>query len=200
MKECTICKVEKKFELFQKHKKMKDSTINQCKECRNLQCKKSYEKNSTKDKRREKYLKNRENSLECTKRWHENNKELRREYRRNYLGKRRKEEIYRLRESISNLIRMTFYNSEFIKTSKSFDILGCNIQEFKSYLESRFQDWMTFDNYGQPKDENDKRWVFDHIIPISTAKTKEDIVRLNHYTNFQPLEFMENIKKSNNLI
>jgi hypothetical protein len=41
-----------------------------------------------------------------------------------------------------------------------------------------------------PKDgifELNKSWDIDHIIPISSAKTKEDIIRLNHYTNLQPL-------------
>ena len=27
----------------------------------------------------------------------------------------------------------------------------------------------------------------DHIIPISTAKTEEEIIKLNHYSNLQPL-------------
>ena len=48
-------------------------------------------------------------------------------------------------------------------------------------------DWL---NYGNPDDgilELNKTWDIDHIIPLSTDKTKEDIIRLNHYTNLQPL-------------
>jgi hypothetical protein len=30
-------------------------------------------------------------------------------------------------------------------------------------------------------------WDIDHFIPVSSAKTEEDIVKLNHYTNLQPL-------------
>ena len=30
-------------------------------------------------------------------------------------------------------------------------------------------------------------WDLDHITPISSAKTEEDVIRLNNYTNFQPL-------------
>lgn len=39
----------------------------------------------------------------------------------------------------------------------------------------------------------------NHIIPISSAKTIEDVIRLNHYTNFQPLDSYENrvVKKDN---
>lgn len=27
----------------------------------------------------------------------------------------------------------------------------------------------------------------DHIIPLSSAKTEEDIIKLSHYSNLQPL-------------
>ena len=49
---------------------------------------------------------------------------------------------------------------------------------------------MTWDNHGNPKDgiyELNKTWDLDHIIPISTAISEEDVIRLNHHTNFQPL-------------
>jgi len=31
------------------------------------------------------------------------------------------------------------------------------------------------------------RWDIDHIIPLSAAETEEDIIRLNHHKNLQPL-------------
>lgn len=49
---------------------------------------------------------------------------------------------------------------------------------------------MTWDNKGNPKDgiyELNKTWDVDHIIPLSSAKSVEDIIKLNHYTNLQPL-------------
>ena len=30
-------------------------------------------------------------------------------------------------------------------------------------------------------------WDIDHIIPISSAESEDDIIKLNHYTNLQPL-------------
>ena len=52
---------------------------------------------------------------------------------------------------------------------------------FKDYLEKLFTDQMNWENYGII-------WDIDHIIPISSAITEEDIIRLNHYTNLQPLD------------
>ena len=45
--------------------------------------------------------------------------------------------------------------------------------------------------------DNAGKWHLDHIIPISSAKNEEDIIKLNHYTNFQPLWAIDNLTKGN---
>lgn len=51
---------------------------------------------------------------------------------------------------------------------------------------------MSLDNYGD--------WHLDHILPISLAENEEDVIKLNHYTNFQPLWAIDNFKKGNKVI
>ncbi len=51
---------------------------------------------------------------------------------------------------------------------------------------------MTLSNHG--------KWHLDHIIPISYAKSKEEVYILNHYTNFQPLWAIDNLSKGNKYI
>lgn len=46
---------------------------------------------------------------------------------------------------------------------------------------------MNWDNYGLYNTTKQYGWDLDHIEPLSSAKTIEDVIRLNHYTNFQPL-------------
>jgi len=61
---------------------------------------------------------------------------------------------------------------------------------------------MSWDNYGNPKDgvlELNKTWDLDHIVPLSSAECEEDIIRLNHYSNIQPLcsYVNRNVKRDN---
>lgn len=49
---------------------------------------------------------------------------------------------------------------------------------------------MNWNNKGNPKKGEltpNKTWDIDHIIPISSAKTKKEAFKLNHYTNLQPM-------------
>jgi hypothetical protein len=65
--------------------------------------------------------------------------------------------------------------------------LGCSFEEFKIYLESKFESWMSWENYGKYNGELNYGWDIDHINPLSNAKTEEEIYNLSHYTNLQPL-------------
>lgn len=71
------------------------------------------------------------------------------------------------------------------------EYIGCTLEEFKNYLQSKFQGGMTWENHGT--------WHIDHIIPLSSAKTEEELYKLCHYTNLQPLWAKDNIKKSNKM-
>lgn len=125
-------------------------------------------------------------------------KEYAKEYRKNNKGKireyfnnlRNSNDLVKLIDNTRRMIRYGFVSKGFQKTNKTELILGCSFNEFKVHIESLWEDWMNWDNYGNPKDgilELDKSWDIDHIIPLSTAKTEEDVVRLNHYTNQRPL-------------
>ena len=59
---------------------------------------------------------------------------------------------------------------------------------------------MNWDNYGNCEENIYKcSWHLDHIVPISKAKTEEDIYLLNHWSNFQPLCSVENNNKRGKL-
>lgn len=110
------------------------------------------------------------------------------EYFKNYQANRSKsDKLFKLKHNIRSLIRISFKST---KRSKTELILGCTFEEFKLHIESQFEDWMNWDNYGNPKDgvfEPNKTWDIDHIIPASSGLTETEILRLNHHTNLRPL-------------
>jgi hypothetical protein len=72
------------------------------------------------------------------------------------------------------------------KSCSVIKYLGCSIKEYILYLESKFQEGMTWDNYGS-------EWHIDHIKPLSTDYSD---LSLHHYTNTQPLWIFEHITKT----
>jgi len=74
--------------------------------------------------------------------------------------------------------------------------LGCTLEEYKEYLESKFQQGMTWDNHTVDG------WHIDHILPLNesgTTLTEEEKIKRLHYTNTQPLWAEDNMKKGNKL-
>jgi hypothetical protein len=89
--------------------------------------------------------------------------------------------------NINRNIRRSFKKKGMVKSKTVCEILGCSYQDFKLYIESKFESWMNWDNYGLYNGQLNHGWDLDHIVPKSIAKTEEDILKLNHYTNFNPL-------------
>lgn len=47
---------------------------------------------------------------------------------------------------------------------------------------------MSWENYGKIEfDQFNIGWDIDHIIPISTATTEDEVIKLNYFTNLKPL-------------
>ena len=95
--------------------------------------------------------------------------------------------VFKLSHNIRTLIYQSISRNGFNKSSKTADILGCTFDEFRLAIESKFESWMSWENYGLYNKEINFGWDIDHIIPIASAKTEEEIIKLNHYTNLQPL-------------
>lgn len=122
------------------------------------------------------------------KKWCKENKDYASRWEENKKLKAAQDPVYALGMRIRGLIYETFTRKNFKKCEKTEKILGCSIQQFFDHLESQFEPWMNWDNRGNG-------WHVDHIIPIAVAKTEDDVIRLNHYTNLQPLSAYDNLSK-----
>ncbi len=78
-----------------------------------------------------------------------------------------------------------------IKFGSHVQNLGCSIEELKSYLESKFQPGMSW--------ENREKWHIDHILPLSKfdLSDPEQLRKACHYSNLQPLWAFDNMSKGN---
>ena len=130
----------------------------------------------------------RENNKERITEYYEKNKEIRKEYLYKYLKLRRQSDtLFKLTTNIRNIIVKSLKNKGYIKESKTHLILGITYEEFKLQIESQWEEWMNWGNYGKYNGEENYGWDLDHIIPLSSGKCEEDIIKLNHYSNIQPL-------------
>ncbi len=118
-----------------------------------------------------------------------------------YMKERKKNDpLYNLMLKVRSLIKdACFRHTNYTKKSRTHEILGCTYQEFKVHLESKFENWMTWENRGKYNGQFNFGWDIDHIIPVSSAKTEEQLLKLNHYTNLQPLcsKYNRHIKSDN---
>lgn len=206
MKECIICNLSKDLLDFKKDKRRVDGFTNTCKVCMSKKGLEYYYR--TKDERKDTINKNRRQSYQLNKdkenirsnEYKKKNKEIINEYTRSYINNRLKNDsIFRLKHYIRSMIGGSIRRKGFTKKTRTYEVLGCSYEEFKIYLESKFEPWMDWDNQGFYNGELNYGWDIDHIIPLSSAETEEDVIILNHYTNFQPLCSYTNryIKKDN---
>jgi hypothetical protein len=95
--------------------------------------------------------------------------------------------MFKLTCNIRTLVRSAFSRKFTKKSKKTIEILGCDFNQLKIHIESKFEPWMTWENYGRYNGQLDYGWDIDHIIPLCIANDEEELIVLNHYTNLQPL-------------
>ena len=200
--------LKKRRDYYRKNKEKHKKRIIKYREDNREKClerqKQHYYENREKYKKLNKirYKKNREDILKQQRDYYNKTINERRKQKREYnkrpevkerrnknRNKRRKEDhLYRLMHNLTCGIRDYMKLNDIAKTKKSYEYIGCSPEYLKNHLEKQFNPGMTWDNYGS-------YWHVDHIVPISSAKTEEDIYKLNHYLNLQPLEADLNLSK-----
>jgi hypothetical protein len=198
---CSKCNIEKEVCNFHKWKYGPDGYKRICKECRKIESKTYYNNNNeniklkvsnyrkdnpekVKELKKKIYERDKERILIVVRTYRENNRKKRNEYNRN---RKIIDPIYNLKHLMNNRMRIFMKSQNITKKNKTFEIVGCSPKELKEHLENQFKNGMTWDNQG--------KWHIDHIIPLSSGNTEEEIIKLCHYTNLQPLWAIDNMKK-----
>ena len=223
-KVCSKCKEEKNVCEFGKLKSSKDGYRYFCKNCRNnientyqgdnvLERKKKWRINN-KEKIKKHYLEIKQTLLDYQKKYRQENLDKVNERKKKYYNINKKEILNKnkvYRKNTKNIRNIYEFNKKknntvyslscgmrsriwkytklmsITKKNKTFDIVGCTPQSLKEHLETQFINGMSWDNRSE--------WHIDHIIPLSSAKTEEELYKLCHYSNLQPLWAGDNLSK-----
>ena len=153
--------------------------------------KETYNKNKQyyKEKSKEYYYNNIKNAKVTKKIYWQKKGKL--EARKKHKERLKTDNIYALKDSIRKLISISIREKNYTKNSRTYEILGCDYKTFKKYLETEY-----YKKYNK-KFNWEKRNLYhlDHKIPMYYAKTEEEVLKFNHYTNFQLLKKEENLSK-----
>ena len=197
---CSKCGVNSFLCEFAKNKKSKGGYTRTCKVCRkeqqqkwanqNPDYQKEYQQNNKESHRvrsKKHYDKNRDNIL--SKRvWGDDNNDYQRRYRSE---RNATDPIYKLINTMRSRLRKYIKLTKITKINTTSKYIGCSPSQLREHIENQFTDGMSWGNHGL------FGWHVDHIIPLSSIKNEEDIIKLCHYTNLQPLWAEDNLSKSN---
>ena len=218
---CSKCNIEKPITEFQ-FRKDTGKCRNMCIKCNYLQRKnykdkyyqehkeeykqyresrkeylKEYFKQNYEKKREEKIEKKRiyySEHKDIFKKYQEEHKSERNEYKKQlYKLKYKNGTLFKLKQQYRNIILKAFKRFGYSKNTQAYKILGCDYETFMKHLKTTFKN-----NYGYEWDEIEPVHI-DHIIPLSTIKSEEDLLRLNHYSNLQLLKAKDNLDKSDKI-
>ena len=167
------------------------------KECRAQHYKENFEQISKKQK--EYYENNKSAVLERCEKWRSAHKDKMREWNTNWQRERRKNDIaFRLRGTLHSRVVMAI-KKKSKKAVLTMELIGCTVDQLRTFLEAEFEEGMTWENYGRPKDG--PGWEMDHIRPCASFNLEdpEEQKKCFHWTNLQPLWAADNLAKSDRL-
>lgn len=118
-----------------------------------------------------------------------------------YVKYLRRDPVKKIQNQVSNSIRSIIRKRHGVKCGKTFDHLPYTPQQLKEHLESLWEPWMNWDNYGGRMNDKRTTWHIDHIIPHSsfnyTSLEDEQFKKCWILSNLKPMEKIANVKKGN---
>lgn len=184
---CNTCNISKKLDEYSKRNDI--SYHHRCKDCTNENAKKYREEN--KDSIKEKQ------SI-----WYNSvGKDLKKEYEninKDYINARDREKYkndsqYRMKKILRSRFKKTILKEKTYKSILTY--LDVSVDYFNKWIESQFNDKMTWDNQGI-------YWEIDHVIPCSSFDftNETEIKKCFNWKNMRPCERIENYSKNNKII
>lgn len=130
-----------------------------------------------------------ENADEISRKRKIKDRENRKKITQYYLNKRATDPLFKLSTQVRGLIRISLKKRGYSKDTHTYEILGCDYETLWQHLK---KSWL--DNYGT--EWNGEPYHIDHIIPLATANTEQEVKDLCYYKNLQLLKPKDNLVKN----
>ncbi len=222
LKRCNSCERELPTSSFYKRKN--GNLLSPCKSCKIEAGKDRFRKSQQNPELKEKwkasskksYHKNKSKRLQESKSYYKANKSRYQDYQKNYkrknprMGRKRSITVEgRLRSAISRAISKNIKKMGGEKMESSLPHLDFTYGQLKVHLESLFELWMSWSNYGiyDPKTWKDNdpstwKWQIDHVIPHSellySSYQHENFHKCWSLSNLRPYSAKQNILDGSN--
>jgi len=118
-----------------------------------------------------------------------NSEQIQARHRAYQIAYRKRDINARITHNLRTRLWSAFNKQKAQKSGYTQELIGCTIPELRNYLEKKFKDGISWNNYG--------KWHIDHIKPCSKfdLTNKDEQKKAFHYTNLQPLWAIDNLKK-----
>lgn len=130
------------------------------------------------------YQVNKQKNRERNIRWIKNNPERHKFHVAKKNKARKLDPLRNLEDRIRNIIYLNFKENGYIKSQNTFDLLGYSGQELYLHLKNQLNHKCIICKKIKLTLKNCN---IDHIIPMCSAKSKEDIIKLNKLENLRLL-------------
>lgn len=168
---CSKCNESKNVDYFNKNKRNKNGISDWCKSCNR----------NYREANQHKIKKQQANYRKENRQYY---KDYGREYHKRKLATDPK---YKLAHCLRVRVSDALFSKRWNKSNTLKNYLGCSLDQLIEHLENLFVPGMTWENHGD--------WHIDHIMPLSSAKSPQNLYDLCHYKNLQPLWKIDNISK-----
>ena len=196
LKYCYGCNQDKPLDDFSNCRATKDGKQVYCKMCRKIYSQSKVGREAQKRARKTKAGRKSQQKYRQSKLGKENlsRSRIKRQdngkaalYRKNKISSNKN---YKILESLRSRLWYAL-NDKSIKSAHTLELLGCTIDFLKAHLESQFTEGMSWGNYGK------KGWHIDHKKACSKfdLSDPEQQKLCFHFSNLQPLWWIDNLKK-----
>lgn len=207
---CRKCNIEKPKSQFSKLSRASDGFHSRCKQCvyeynnknreenydsyiRNRRLYYTLKKSEFNEKRRSRTKTEIElnHKAEYDKKYRRENESKLKQQKKEWEDRQKNNPLFKIKRNLRRRINHALKGKN--KSSNTVTLLGCDIDKFKLYLESLWEDGMSWDNYGR------HGWHIDHIRPCHSFDLSNESEQLScfHYSNQRPLWATDNLKRTN---